>query len=72
MLKSQGVEQQGQTLPDPRLVAPLYGRLQQDPDLYAYLQSAYSSRGISPNNLDYTLKQFQPQGISGVPQVSWR
>lgn len=66
------VPQQGQQLPDPRLLAPIYGRLQQDKDLMGLVSGAYSTQGISDNNLNYTLQQLQPVGIQGVPQVSWR
>lgn len=64
-LDPQAVAGAGQALPDPRLLSGIYGRLQQDPDLYGYVQSAYSKYGVSPESLDYSLKTFQPKGVNG-------
>ena len=61
-----------QGLPDTRFLAPIYGRLQNDSDLYDLVKSGYSRLGIPDKTLDYTLKSYQPQGIPGSPSVSYR
>lgn len=57
----------GQALPDPRLLAAgVYNQTQHDPNLKGYIESAYSSQGISPEQLWSTVDQFRPQGLSNT------
>lgn len=56
----QAVTTGDQQLPDPRLLAPAYGRLVQDPDLWDYILAGYSKLGVSDKSLAYTLGSMQP------------
>jgi hypothetical protein len=60
-------------LPDIRLLAGAPANaLADDPDLLDYTKAAYSSMGISPNNLMATLKKFQTASpIGNTPRVSF-
>lgn len=63
----------GQTLPDPRMLANgALSRFETDPILQAYIEAAYSRLGIDPRTLLATAQQYRPTGLNtggGVPAL---
>lgn len=68
-----GTGQVSTPLQSPRLLAGApYERLLEDPDLLDYTRSGFSALGISPRNLEATIRKFTPSGIiNNSPRVSF-